>query len=96
MINFTFPTSELSVIRDKNALKNVIETEKLREGVHIRYKYFVIKKYLYAKCKYRGCKAELRYKRLDPDGNYQLFLSRTMHEHFTSTESQNEIEAFIK
>ena len=60
MIEFTFPTNFDEVISSK---EHLMELLKNKNHEHAKFKCSAIKKYIYAKCKYKNCKAELRFKK---------------------------------
>ena len=73
MNTFTFPKNSYDVIKDRQNLIELIEMENKINESRIMYNYYDIKEqYLYAKCKYKGCHAELRFKRKDNSEIYQI------------------------
>lgn len=77
---------------------NMLEMENRLNGSRIRYRCYEIRKqYLYAKCSYKGCRAQLRFKRKNSDNGYLICLDQRSHEHSKHKSSLHQnIEAFIQ
>ena len=82
MNTFTFPKDTYNDIQDLENLIKMIEMENRLNGSRIRYRCYEIRKqYLYAKCSYKGCRAQLRFKRKDSDNGYLIHIDQRSHDH---------------
>jgi hypothetical protein len=80
MNTFIFPKNIDGEIQDRQRLMNMIDMENKFNGSRIMYRYYEIRKhYLYAKCKHKGCKAQIRYKRKDSEEFYHIFFDQRTH-----------------